>query len=280
LAGATGVLGRQVLAELAGKGIPVRAMGRDAAQLAKLGAAQTFPADLLAPDSVRGACDGVDAVVSCAGAPLSLDWSDREGFHRVDFLGHLPLIEDAVRHRVRKFVYVSLAGAMALRETEYAQSHERTVATLAESGLNYSVVRPTGLFHFYLEFLRMAARGLILLPGNGGAKTNPIHEADAARACVAALDSDNTQIIAGGPEVFTRRRIAEIAFESLGRTPRVFRGPPILFAPLVPALRIPHRRLAAIVEFGIAVSGVDCVAPSYGTRRLGEYLRSAAQQAR
>jgi len=261
-------------------GIRVRAMGRNAIQLEGLGASQTFPADLLSPDSVRGACDGVDAVISCAGAPLSLDWSNREGFHRVDFLGHLPLIEDAVRHRVSKFVYVSLAGAMALRETEYAQSHERTVATLAESGLNYTVVRPTGLFHFYLEFLRMAARGFILLPGNGGARTNPIHETDAARACVAALTSDDTQIIAGGPEVFTRRRIAEMAFESLGRPPRVFGAPGMLFAPAVAALRMPHRRLAAIVEFGIAVSRVDCVAPLYGSRRLGEYMRSAAQQAR
>ncbi len=280
LAGATGVLGRRVLAELSQRGIPARALGRDAVKLAALGAAQTFPADLLSPDSVRGACDGVDAVISCAGAPLALNWSNREGFHRVDFLGHLPLIEDALRHRVRKFVYVSLAGAMALRETEYAQAHERTVSSLAESGLNYTIVRPTGLFHFYVEFIRMARRGFIVLPGNGGARTNPIHEADAARTCVEALQTEDTQLIAGGPEIFTRRRIAEMAFESLATPPRVLGAPAWLFAPVVAALRIVHPRLAGIAEFGVAVSRVDCVAPSLGTRRLGEYLRAAAPQAR
>ncbi|NWF85399.1 MAG: NAD(P)H-binding protein [Bryobacteraceae bacterium] len=278
LAGATGVLGRHVLKLLCARGIRVRAMGRNAAALARLGAHECVVADLLEAETVRGCAGGVDAVISCAGAPLSLDWRDRAGFYKVDYLGHLPLIEDALRHRVSKFVYVSLAGAMALRQTEYAQAHERTVTTLAESGLKYTIVRPAGLFHSFREFLRMARMGQIVLPGNGGARTNPIDECDAARACVEALWQDETQLIVGGPEVFTRRRIAEMAFESQGKRPRVIGAPRALFAPVVAGMRLLNRRLAAIAEFGIAVSQVDCIAPKYGERRLGEYLRAAARR--
>lgn len=252
-------------------------MGRDRAALAALGADECVVADLLDAKTVRGCARDVDAVISCAGAPLSLNFRDRAGFQIVDYLGHLPLIEDALRHRVARFVYVSLAGAMALRQTEYAQAHERTVTALAESGLKYTIVRPAGLFHFFRAFLRMARMGLIVLPGNGGARTNPIHECDAARACVEALHHDETQLIVGGPEVFTRRRIAEMAFESQGMRPRVIGAPRLLFSPAVAGMRLFNRRLAAIGEFGIAVSRVDCIAPKYGERRLGEYLRAAAR---
>jgi hypothetical protein len=77
--------------------------------------------------------------------------------------------------------------------------------------------------------------------------------------------------------VFTRRRIAEMAFESLGRPPKVIGVPRAAFAPVVAGLRLAHRRLAGIVEFGIEVSRLDCVAPAYGIRRLGEYLRAARE---
>jgi uncharacterized protein YbjT (DUF2867 family) len=198
VAGATGTLGRQVSMALAASHAQIRAMGRNVEALRRIPAAERFVADLLAPETVRGAAAGMDAVISCAGAPLALNWSNHESFQRVDFQGHLALIEDAVRHRVRKFVYVSLAGAMALRRTEYAQAHERTVTTLAESGLAYTVVRPTGLFQVFLELRKMARMGVIVLPGSGGAKTNPIHEADAAQVCVEALETEETQLIVGG----------------------------------------------------------------------------------
>jgi len=87
--------------------------------------------------------------------------------------------------------------------------------------------------------------------------------------------SDDTQIIAGGPEVFTRRRIAEMAFESLGRRPNVAAVPGALFGLAIAGLRLLHPRLGAVGEFGVAVSAADCIAPAYGTRRLGEYLRAA-----
>lgn len=277
LAGATGALGREVCAALLSRGIWVRAMGRRPEALSTLGADEWITADLLTPSTITGVCAGVDAVISCAGAPMNPGWSNREGFRTVDFLGHVPLIQEAVRRKVRKFVYVSVAGAMALRNTEYAQAHERTVTMLAESGLAYTVVRPTGLFRFYLELQAAARRGLLVLPGNGEARTNPVHEADAALACVEALTSGETQIIAGGPEVFTRKRIAEMAFESQGRAPRVVTLPGLAFLPAALLLKVFQPRLAALVEFGVAVSSVDCIAPAYGVRRLGEYLRSAAR---
>jgi uncharacterized protein YbjT (DUF2867 family) len=114
------------------------------------------------------------------------------------------------------------------------------------------------------------------MAGHGMYRTNPIHEADAATACLAAIDSPQPSLEAGGPEVFTRLRLLELAFESLGRPANVKRAPGILMrAPLL-FLKSFHPRLHALLEFGLAVSQTDVIAPAFGQRRIGDYLREQA----
>lgn len=204
-------------------------------------------------------------------------WGDRKGFSEVDDHGNRALLAQAKRARVERFVYVSLAGALALRHTEYARAHERFASTLAESGVSHAVVRPTGLYSFFVELLDAARRGPLVAPGDGSARTNPIHERDAARACVEALSGTQTQLPVGGPETFTRQRLMELAFESLSKRPNVKKAPGWMFRAPLPLLRLAQPRVAALFEFGLAVSGVDVIAPAYGELRLGDYLRAAAR---
>lgn len=276
VAGATGRLGRHVVAGLQSRGIAVRALGRDARRLALLHATETRLCDLTIPASLAGVCGGASAVISCAGAPLSMGGAGRASFTEVDYRGNLRLLADARKCGVAKFVYVSLAGALALRRTEYAQAHERFVSELAASGIPCTVVRPTGFFGTFRSLVNLAARGLLAIPGSGDARTNPIHEADAAIACVDALESRNPQLVLGGPETFTRMRIAEMAFEALGKAPRVRRLPAALMSALTRPVRLWNPRLHGLLEFGLAVSQVDVIAPLFGERRLGDDLRAYA----
>ncbi|HAX41502.1 MAG TPA: hypothetical protein DCY80_02955, partial [Solibacterales bacterium] len=62
VAGATGALGREVVDLLAGQRRRVRALGRSAERLSRLGVAETRVIDLLRPGTVAGVCDGVDAL--------------------------------------------------------------------------------------------------------------------------------------------------------------------------------------------------------------------------
>lgn len=278
VAGATGALGRHAVNELKARGYRVRAAARDAMRLAALGPDEVRVCDLTSPATLDGIAEGCRYVLSAAGARMTLgNWGDRSGFTAVDDLGNRALLEQAKRARVERFVYVSLAGALALRRTEYAQTHERFVNTLAASGISHAVVRPTGLFSFFLELQAATRRGPLFVPGDGCAKTNPIHERDAARACVEALSGTRTQMAVGGPETFTRQRLYELAFESLSKRPDVRKAPGWLFRAPLPLLRLAQPRLAALFEFGLAVNGVDVIAPSYGEERLGDYLRAAAR---
>lgn len=277
VAGATGTLGRAVVRRLKGQGHWVRGLGRSVPRLRGLPLDETFEGDLTDPESLRGCCDGVDAVLSCAGAPMQItDLGDRRSFEAVDFAGNRNLLTEARRVAVGQFVYVSLHAADRLLATEYARAHERFVALLRESGVPSTVVRPTGFFSVFGEVLHMARKGRGVLIGSGEARTNPVHEEDVAAVCVEALDRQEVDIAVGGPEVMSRRRIAELAFEVLGTRPRLTSIPPWMFHTLVAPARLWNRRLHALMVFGAAVSVVDVVAPAVGQRDLRSYFRELA----
>ena len=71
--GAAGTAGKLLGAELAGRGIPFRAVGRDRGRLeaafAGLNGAEIAPADLGDAASAREAARGADTVIYCVGVP-------------------------------------------------------------------------------------------------------------------------------------------------------------------------------------------------------------------
>lgn len=279
LAGASGRLGREAARELLSRGYWVRAMTRHPARLEGIGVHEIVKADLTQPVSLESACPGIDIVLSCAGAAMNLsNFRDRLSFYAVDHLGNRNLLEAAKKAGVDKFVYVSLAHAEELRGTEYADAHERFVAELKTSGLHYSVVRPTGFFCFLEEILKFAKRGRGIVIGTGECRTNPVHEAEVARACVDALEGTAGEIAVGGPEIMTREQLTLLAFEVLGTKPNVMHFSPGLFRKLILPMRYFNRRVHALMEFGVAVTQIDVVAPTYGSERLRGYFEGAAKK--
>lgn len=275
--GASGQLGREVVRLLKQNGYQVRILARKPAFALGLQVDEIFPADLTEPASLNGVAADVQAIISCAGASMKVDsLGNRQSFYAVDWRGNLNLLAEAQRWPLEKFVYVSLAGANKLRHVEYADAHARFAEALAASSLPHTIVSPTGFFGFLLEILKYARQGRGLLIGDGRCRTNPIHEADVARACVEALQRPERELPVGGPEVFTRREITELAFEVLQRPPKLLAVNPGLFKALISPLRVINPRLHALMDFGCAVTQQDCLAPVYGEQRLRAYFAAAA----
>lgn len=273
VAGATGTLGRHTVRVLKERGFSVRALGRRRAVLDAVSPDEAVQADLTQPVALGGICHGIDAVISCAGASMNLnDLGDRRSFTAVDHLGNRNLLREAERAGVSRFIYVSLHGADQLLHTEYARAHEQFVAELQNSGLSYTVVRPTGYFGFFGEILRMAQKGRGLVLGSGTVCTNPVHEADVAEVCATALENGEGEIDVGGPDTYARSEIAELAFEVAGRPAKLTRVPLPLMRALSAPLRLINPRVHALMHFGIEVSKIDAVAPAIGTQRLRPYF--------
>ncbi len=278
LAGATGSLGYLVAKELKARGYVVRAIARQPAKLIGLNLDEVVRADLTDAASLQSICQGVDAVLSCAGASMKVgNFADKKSFYDIDYQGNLNLLNEAKKAKVQKFVYVSLAGAEQLRHVEYADAHEKFVEALQLSGLTYSVVRPTGFFCFLLELLSFAKRGFGIVIGDGTCKTNPIHEEDVAKACAEALESNQAEIVVGGPNIFTRKETSLLAFEALGKKPRLVPVSPNIFKLLIAPLKLTNKRIYALMDFGIAVTQISVVAPSYGTHHLKDYFEHHAK---
>lgn len=278
VAGAGGRLGSAVVEELRRRGYPTRALGRDAARLGAQEGQDVFAADARRPEALRGACDGVQVVISAMGASLKLGLTrDRRAtFRDVDYRANLNLLEEARAAGVRKFVYVSLYGAGELRGNGYVDAHEEFVAALQSSGLDYTVIRPTGFFYVFEEIYRMAQRGRVALVGSGAARTNPVHEADVADECADAVECGGHEISIGGPETYTRREIAELAFSVTGRRPRIVSVPPPAARAALQPLRLFDPRLYDFLDFAVAVSTRDLVAPPAGRASLRRHFRQLA----
>jgi uncharacterized protein YbjT (DUF2867 family) len=277
VAGAGGHLGRHVVAELSARGHRARALVRDPGKRDLAGAEEVVAADLSDPEApLAEALEGVDVVFSAAGQSCTMQRAvERASFRDVDLPINRALLAAARAAGVQRFAYVAVLGGERLRHLDYVAAHEDFVGELAASGLDRTVIRANGFFYSYLDMLQAIRRGPAILFGDGSARSNPIHEADLAVACVEAIERGLEEVDVGGPETLTRREEAELAFAAIGKKPRLIRLPAPLLGAAVRLLRPRDRRRAEMLEFIAAIGRTDMLAPAHGERRLGEYLESS-----
>jgi uncharacterized protein YbjT (DUF2867 family) len=277
--GASGALGRAVVAALKRRGRWVRGTSRDPARV-PAEADEAVRADLLDDASLRAACAGADAVVHAAGASVRTlaPRFDRRGFRGVDAEGTARLVEAARAAGVRRFVYVSVFGPPDLDAVPYVAAHREAEAAVRAGAFEATVVRPTGFFSAYEAYLPLARLGFLPRSGRPDARTNPIHPADLAEVVADALDSGAAVVEAGGPEVLTREAIGRAAFAAVGRRPRFVPVPDAVARVQAAAASVLDRRVGELLGFVRAIHQTDLVTPAHGTYRLGPYLAAAARR--
>lgn len=281
VAGATGALGRHIVAELRRRGHGVRVLSRSLERARGLGIRDEdiVVADALTePEQLARAVQGTDRVVSTLGAPVSPGLSSRAGFTHVDVRANLALLAAARAARVPRFVYVSTHGGPDLDDVRYVTAHRRVEAALAAArgSLSSTSVRPTGYFSALAAFLDMAKKGPLPLLGGKDARSNPIHDEDLARVVVEQLDEGPLVVEAGGPDVLTRADMGALAFRALGKEPRFRVVPGGIVRFLARVIRPVHPRLGELLEFIERLHRVDAVAEVRGTRSLEAFFRERA----
>jgi uncharacterized protein YbjT (DUF2867 family) len=284
VAGSTGYIGRYVVQEFKNRGYWVRALVRNPDKIKKPGphlepaldhlADEFFIGDATKPESIKGVCDGVELVFS------SLGMTRPDFVHSsfdVDYKANLNIMREAQRAKVKKFVYISVFNAQKMMEIENIKAHEKFVDELRASGMEYSIVRPTGYFSDMAQFLNMARNGFMFSLGEGETRSNPIHGADLAKVCVDAAEGDAREIDAGGPEIFTYRQVAMMAADVVNKQPLNISLPLWLADGIAAVTGFINRDIHDIALFATTVSKNDTVAPPYGTHRLREFFEEMAK---
>lgn len=219
LAGASGALGLEVLKLLHEQDLEIRALVHSADGADKV---SKYTQDIWKADAsegnekIKGITEGVSIVISTLGKSVSLFTNRGKSFLENDFYANSNVLDDAVKNKVNRFIYVSIKGAEHALEYEVANSHKMFENALEASGLDYTIIRPVGFFSGLNDLAIMAKRKVIPIVGDGDSRTNSIHQKDLAKVVVDNLHEGPDIKEVGGPLVHTRREMAEMVQEKIG----------------------------------------------------------------
>ncbi len=280
LFGGTGRLGQEIAQELQRQGYLVRLVARNpekARHVFRL-ASQTHIADASVPGQLGpGLFEGADYLISALGKPLALSDKTPLSFWDVDYQANLNILEQAKQFPIKKFVYVSAFGADKHPRTAYFKAHEAFAQALRESGLPYAVVKPVALFSGLEPLLDLAKKGMLSTIGPGRKRTNPVHQADVAAMCVAALKGHETDMDVGGPEVFTRHALNVLAYRYCGSMGAPLHMPVLPIRALLPVVRLFDFSLCEKLAFFLEACRHDFLAPPIGKKKLEDYFAGIAE---
>jgi len=190
----------------------------------------------------------------------------------VDYQINKNLLEEAQNSGVRKMIYVSAYKGDQLRQLKIAAAKEKFVDELKASGMDYTIMRPTGFFSDMADFLQMAKGGKIYLFGKGQKKLNPIHGADLAKVCVDAIESSKQVINVGGTDTLTHQQIGELALKAYGKPPKTILIPDFVRKFTIWLVRtFTSSKTYGPIEFFLTAMNLDMDAPPQGSRRLEDF---------
>jgi divinyl chlorophyllide a 8-vinyl-reductase len=199
----------------------------------------------IARDGFRG--ERLDAVISCmasrTGAP--------EDAWAIDHQAHVHVLAAARDAGVGRFVLLS---AICVQKPRLAFQHAKLAfeAALMESGLTYSIVRPTAFFKSLSGQIERVRRGKPFLIFGDGTLTSckPISDGDVADYLADCLDDPgrwNRILPIGGPGgAVTPRQQGERLFELLQRAPRFQSAPVALLDGAIGGLSLAGRLVPSL----------------------------------
>jgi uncharacterized protein YbjT (DUF2867 family) len=244
--GATGYVGRHVVARLTAKGFAVRALVRSESRAGEI-AQQTndfHKGAVTDAASLRGACDGCFAVVHLVGIINEA----QDTFEHIHVAGTRNVVTEAKAAGVKRFVYLSGLGSRPNAVAKYHQTKfaaEQIVSSSGMEGYNFPASVIFGPEDAFLNLFVRFARNIInpmyppwpIMPLIGGGKQflQPIWVEDVAEVLALACAPDFPQRLPpgtyeiAGPEALTIHEIMQIACAAAKRK-RLFVPMPIFMA--------------------------------------------------
>jgi NADH dehydrogenase len=223
--GATGFLGRRVVQELLNRNYEVRCLVHTP------GRERIFPdrsvdvryGRITDPETLESACQEVEQVIHLVAVirqqrDASFDQINRQGTANV-----LAAAKEA--GSVRHFIHVSALGAANNPHYPYLYSKWQAEQEVMNSGLPYTIFRPSLIFGQGDEFINALAALVRVFPlvpvvGAGRNRLQPILVEDVARCLVLAADRDDLKsktIEIGGPQQLSYNQIVGLVAQTMGK---------------------------------------------------------------
>ena len=281
VAGATGYLGRYVVAELHNRGHLIRAVARDRDRARRQGPWGSPSLDGLVdewalgsvtdPRFTRDLAADVEHVVSALGVTRQ-----KADPWQIDNLANLAILNSALKH-AGSFTYINALGGDRC-PARLTRAKSAFSQTLSVAEISSQIINPPAYFSDMTEVLAMARRGLVTVL-RPTARINPIHGADLAVYVVDRMEegTSGTWDI-GGPDVLSWRELAHLAFDAVGKRSHILTVPAWALPPALRLTGLFSPRLADVAQFMTWNMMRDCVAPTTGTHHLAAFYAVHAHE--
>ncbi|MEH2178785.1 SDR family oxidoreductase [Nostoc sp.] len=227
IVGATGTLGRQVARRAIDEGYKVRCLVRSSKKAAflKEWGAELIPGNLRYSDTLAEALEGVTQVIDASTSRPT----DSLSIKQVDWEGKVALIQAAIAAGVERFIFFSILDADKYPEVPLMEIKRCTELFLAESGLNYTILRLAG----FMQGL-IGQYGIPILEGQPvwvTGNSSPIaymDTQDIAKFAIRALsvpETENQAFPVVGTRAWSAEEIINLCERLSGKDARVTRMP-------------------------------------------------------
>ncbi len=289
VAGATGVLGSEIVRRLTARGDQVRAMVRTTSapekiERLKMLGAEIVRADVKEPRTLLAACEGVSAVISTITTILTSQPGD--SFEATDGEGNEALIDAAKTAGATRFVFVSFDTSVT-PDNPLSSAKRAVEEHLKASGLDYTILHGSLFCESWLGPMLFAdpVAGTAKVYGKGTDKIRYVAVADVAEFAVQSLTAPiahNATIDVGGPEEISQREAVRIFEEAYGKKFSVVEIPEAALEAQWSSAQNPFDRTFAGLMLGVARGFVSGLKPPFDAFPMQmtsprEYVRNSAR---
>ncbi len=168
-----------------------------------------IPGDLNDQKTYKNILENVETVIHMASVTGKV--SPQEYNNNI-VLGTAKLLNNCKEHGVKNFVYISSIAAKfkKIKRYYYGIAKKEAEKIVKNSGLNYSIIRPTMIMGansaVFEGFSNLASLPIIPVFGNGKTKIQPVADIDVAESIISILDKNHFQnkiLEIGGPEILS-----------------------------------------------------------------------------
>ncbi len=243
--GGTGFVGQTLVRHLTALGYPVRLLlnpSNDSPRIPKGIPVDVAIAGINDERNLRAAMKDVQTVFHLIGTEwkgidadyLNTDVKSAEMFSAV-----------AVQMNVERFFYLSHIGADKSSAYAVLKAKAMAEAVIRDSGVPYTIIRTAAIYgqgdHFTESFVRYikALHGMVLLPGQGDSRIQPVWIEDLVTCLLLCMDDKRTAfqtLLLGGMEILTIRECVEMIMQETGKKKRIISIPPVWLRMMIIAL--------------------------------------------
>ncbi|MCR5822878.1 MAG: SDR family oxidoreductase [Lachnospiraceae bacterium] len=274
LFGAYGNLGADIFKELLKQGHSVIAADMMQRDLGLTGDFVFKKIDVTKPETLKGTCDGADAVITTVGLTRG---SATVTNYDIDYRGNLNILYEAKTAGVKYFTYISVIKADKAPKVPMLHAKYLFEEELKQSGLTYVIHRPTGYFYDIVKVFRpMIEKGQVTLLGKKPVHANVISTEDFAEFIVKSMTESNKVYDVGGKETYSYEEIADMCFAAAGKEPVIKRAPAWLFDVLAFVNKLKKNGKEPLLRFSKWTLTEEMVGSTkYGDMSFAKYIKES-----